>query len=120
MAKQIGVQMIEMYCNMVKKNFAPILDELNLEEIALKKAIEIEVKKEIGVYDLYMEKAKMQLRYDEINRQLKRHEERYRNDAGDYATDIEREVNMRLLKQRSKFQSEVEKIKEDLIYKIKL
>jgi hypothetical protein len=104
---------------MIKENFSPILSELIAHEDMVRQEIETEVKKDFGVYDLYIEKAKLKLQLEEISNRLSAFESKYAQD-GDYTSKITHEVNRRMKKLRSPFRQEVEAIQNDLIYKIKL
>ena len=120
MSKQIGVQMIDMYCNMIKDQFQPIIDILNHREKLLQKNLEIEARKELGIYDLYVKKAKLKLELDEIKRQLDGWESRDRHPDGTYGTPVEHLVQVKLTSLRSPIRKEVDEILQKLIYKIKL
>ena len=56
MAK-LGITMIEMYCNMIRNDFEPLVSMLRRRTDGVRDKIESQVKKELGVYDLYAEKA---------------------------------------------------------------
>lgn len=77
MAKaKVGVQMIEMYCGMVKEKFNPILRALDIRKSNLKRVATVEAKKKLGIYELYVEKFKYEHRLREINEELKSYEDR--------------------------------------------
>lgn len=120
MAKQIGVQMIDMYCSMIQDQFKPILNELQEQENRIKKELEIEARKELGIYDLYIRKAKLKLEIDEIKRQLDGWETRERGYDGNYGTPVELLVAKKMESLKSPLRKEVDETLQKLTYQIKL
>ena len=118
MAK-MGIQMIEMYCKMIQDEFAPIRAELQSRESELRSKIEIEVKKDLGIYDLYQKKAEFQAKLDEINRQLIGWERKEHTPIG-YLSPIEHRVAVVLEKVRNGLFKSVNEKMNQLIWNVKL
>ena len=118
MAK-LGISMIEMYCNMVREQFGPILSELRGRDAELKSKIEIEVKKELGIYDLYVKQAKFKVQLAEIERELKGWETKTHTPSG-YMNPVEEKVNVILNKSKNGLRKDVEKEMNEMIFSIKL
>lgn len=111
--------MIDMYCKMIEEQFAPLLAELRVRDQDLKKQVEIAVKKDLGIYNLFEEKAKLELQLSEIKRQLKYWEDREHGPFG-YKTPVEERVDVVMNKSKNGINQEVTKAMNDLIYKVKL
>ena len=118
MAK-MGINAINMYCDMVKQQFGPILSELRSRNSELRSQIEIEVKKELGIYDLYVKQAKFKAQLAEIERQLKGWETKSHTPSG-YMDPIEEKVNVILNKSKNGLMKDVEKEMNEMIFAIKL
>ena len=118
MAK-LGIQAIEMYCSMVREQFAPLLSELRSREHGIKENLEIHVKKDLGIYNLYVKKAKLKVELEETERQLKGWETKTHTPMG-YVDPIEERVNVLLRKSRNGIAGEVRKEMNDMIFAIKL
>ena len=52
MGKQLGVTQIKMYEDMIKQDFDPLLIILKARTAGLEPKIMVQVKKDLGVYDL--------------------------------------------------------------------
>jgi len=95
MGKTIGVQMIQMYEKMVQDDFGPLMSKLEARTEGIKDQVEIQVKKDMGVYGLYEEQAALNLRLKEIGEKISGVEKkRYVN--GVYVSKIGEEVGRRL------------------------
>ena len=118
MAK-LGVTAINMYCDMIKESFNPILAELNSREYDIKEEVETMVKKDVGIYDLYVKHARLKLEIKEIERKLKGWEVSNHTPMG-WLNPIDERVEVIMRKQRNGLRKEVEKELNDLIYAVKL
>ena len=118
MAK-LGVTAINMYCDMIKESFGPILAELNSREHSVKEEIETMVKKDVGIYDLYVKQARLKLEIKEIERKLKGWEVSNHTPMG-WLNPVEERVEVIMRKQRNGLRKEIEKELTDLIYAVKL
>ena len=118
MAK-IGITTINMYCDMVKEQFAPILSELRSRNAELRSKIEIEVKKELGIYDLYVKEAQLKVQLAEIARQLKGWQTQSHTPSG-YLNPIEEKVKVIMNKSKNGLMKDVEKEMYKMMYAIKL
>jgi len=118
MAK-IGITTINMYCDMVKEQFAPILSELRSRNAELRSKIEIEVKKELGIYDLYVKEAQLKVQLAEIARQLKGWETKSHTPSG-HVNPIEEKVKVIINKSKDGLMKDVEKEMYEMMYAIKL
>ena len=71
MAKTLSKSMIDMYVDMVNQDLQPLIElAQNRVTSPVLREIEIQVKKDFGVYALYEEKAALQLRLREIDNKL--------------------------------------------------
>lgn len=118
MAK-MGITMIEMYCGMIKEQFAPIIAELNVRDQELRNQVEVAVKKELGIYQLYEKQASLELQLSEVKRQLAYWEEKERGPLG-YMTPVQEKVKVVMDKSRNGISQEVKNTMNDIIYKVKL
>jgi len=71
MSKVLGIKMIEMYCDIISSDFAPLLLMIEPIEYAERKAVEENIKKSLGFDKLEAEKAKLKKRINEIDEILK-------------------------------------------------
>jgi len=71
MAKTLGIKQIEMYENMIKEDFAPLITILTSRTTGIEDKVEKQVKKDLGVYDLLAEKAALEERIKEIEQKTK-------------------------------------------------
>ena len=70
MSAKLGIKMIEKYEQMVREDFSGLFNQLEDRERKIEDEIEVIVKKELGIYDLYVQKAKKQLELDELEAQI--------------------------------------------------
>jgi hypothetical protein len=94
MAK-LGITMIDMYCAMVRDDFNPLIISLTARATGVKDKVELQVKKDMGVYHLYQKKAELELALKEVKEKLSDVEG---NDYIDglYQNKIQHEVKRRL------------------------
>lgn len=69
--KPIGPTQIRMFEEMLKEQFQPLLVEVEIIEESLKRRIEIDVRKEVGIYKLSVEAAALKRRLAEVEEVLK-------------------------------------------------
>jgi hypothetical protein len=117
MTAKMGINMIEMYCKMVKEQFAPILQTLKVHSMQLYDMCEKQAKKELGIYDKMMRMAQIQLELKELESEL----DSYTTKIGNpWKSKIQllAEEKMKIVK--NGFQAKVEKAMEDMVFKIKI
>ena len=91
----LGITMIEMYCSMVRDDFNPLINILTARTRGVEHKVEIQVKKDFGVYDLFMKKAELELALKEVKAKLDSVEGNdYR--GGKWVNKIQFEVERRL------------------------
>lgn len=99
MAKPLGPQMIEMYVDMIKQDFDPLITRLKNRTHGLKPKITKQVKIDLGIYELYQEKAALNVRLDEIKSRLAEFEvtqPEWRDGDGSWRSRIDKEVAERM------------------------
>ena len=118
MAKQLGIGMIEMYTRMVVEEFEPILSTLNARRSVEKANTEIEVRKELGIYNLTVKKFKLEAELGEIKRQLESYEkEKHIKTKNGYKrqSKIDIVIDAKMAERKNGLLVETEKIRNDLI-----
>jgi hypothetical protein len=118
MAKNLGINMINMYVGLIEEEFKPIIQELESQAHGFKEELEIQVKKDFGIYELYAEKYAIEKRLDEIKDKLLDYERDQWID-GQWQPRLKAEVARRLEKSNVPLH-QVKKDQNDLIKKIKL
>jgi len=116
---QLGIKMIEMYCKMIEDEFGPL--EKRVEERvtqAIKDEVEKQVKIDLGIYEMYMQKEALQLQINEIEKKLKKYENR-EYEGGWRSSLIEREVSKRLNKLNEPL-TKIQEARDSIIKKVKL
>lgn len=119
MSKQMGIKMIEMYVEMVNKEFHPLMAELDVREMALKEKIETQVKKKFGIYDMMVEREHLKLQLAEIDNKLSSWERRSYI-SGKYATKVEYAVEAEMEKLRNGLGKQIQDTKKGAIKSIRL
>lgn len=120
MAK-LSIKMIEMYTNMINEQFQPLFTQLNNREIQIKKKVETEVKKELGIYKLYVRFEELKLEMAEIKRQLKGWEETvYDSNTMRRESPIDSMVRERMDKIQNGYKKKLTQVRDELIFAIKL
>jgi hypothetical protein len=117
MGAKLGIQMIDMYCQLVYQEFRPILDSLRARRQVEEHNCEIDVRKELGIYDLTTKRMKLKAQLDEIERQLRSYEK-----AEHYGqpSKIEKIVKVKMAESKNGILKEAEMLQMDLIRRIKL
>ena len=118
MAKNLGINMINMYSQMIEEEFKPLIHELEAQAHGFKEELEIQVKKDFGIYELYAEKGAIEKRLDEIRAKLADYEREQWID-GEWETKLQAEIDRRLEKSHIPLH-QVKQEQNDLIKKIKL
>jgi len=117
MGKTLGIGMIEMYTKMVREEFAPIISNLNARREVEKHNTEVEVRKELGIYNMTVKRMKLKAELDELDRQLKSYEQsKYYGKPA----KIDKLVNAKMEERKNGLLKETEVIQRDLIHRIKL
>lgn len=119
MAK-MGIQMIDMYTNMIRDQFAPLIQTFDSRDVLLREQVTVEVKKELGIYELTLKRAKLELAAEEIDKQLKSYEKKEYKQGYGHKTQIEILVDDRMRELRNGTRKEVEKARDDMIFKVKV
>jgi hypothetical protein len=89
--------MIEKYEEMVQNDFRPLFVTLQDREREIKDNVETIVKKEVGIYDDYVLRAKLNLQIEELDKKIDRWEDRNRNNPDNrYISKLELAVEKRL------------------------
>jgi hypothetical protein len=118
--KQLGIGMIEMYSKMIAEEFAPIISQLNARRSVETANMEIQVRKELGIYNRTIKKFKLEAELAELNRQLKVYEENSSYERGGWCSKIDEIVNAKMEATKNGLLKETEVIRDDLIKRIKL
>lgn len=118
MGKGLSLGMIEMYIELVKKEYEPLINMLKAKSEAMKSHIEIQVKKDFGIYDLLAEYEAIEIRREEIKDKLADFNNNYWSNSKNLCK-VDREVERRL---REMFTPlvEAEIAQENALKKIKL
>ena len=118
MSKNLGINMINMYVSMIEDEFKPLIQELESQAHGFKEELEIQVKKDFGIYELCAERAAMQKRMEEVQEKLADYEkERWIDDK--WQTQLKAEIARRLEKSHIPLH-QVKQDQQALIKKIKL
>lgn len=117
MGKTLGIGMIEMYTKMVKDEFAPIISQLNARREVEKHNTEVEVRKDIGIYDMTVKRFKLKAQLDELERQLKSYEQ---SQYYGKPSKLDALVKAKMDERKNGLLKETETIQNDLIKRIKL
>lgn len=112
----LGITQINMYCDLVKKEFEPIEKILTSRTHGLESFIETQVKKDWGIYELCAEKAAIKQRLDELDSRLR---EYIGFGYRDENTKLKKEVRKRLFEMNEPL-VKVQAQKDCLLKQIKL
>jgi len=118
MSKNLGINMINMYVQMIEEEFKPLVQELEAQAHGFKEELEIQVKKDFGIYELCAERAAIVKRLEEVQEKLIEYEkERWIDDKWEnpLKAEVERRLEMSHLPLH-----QVKKDQQALIKKIKL
>lgn len=93
MGKGLSMGMIQMYIGLIEDEYEPLINMLQAKTEAVKPDIEKQVKVDMGIYDLLMEKTAVETRLSEIKKKLS-------DLVGSYydtTSCVQSEINKRLL-----------------------
>jgi hypothetical protein len=106
---------------MIHEKFQPLFTKMNNRELQIRNEIEIKVKKELGIYDLYVRHDQLKLELNEIKNQLKKWEEtNYNPDTQRRESPIDSMVRERMDQIQNGYKQKLLKARDDLIYSVKL
>lgn len=94
--KTMTVTLMKRFEEMVDAQFETVSAEASMVDAVQKQKVEVEVKKELGIYDLYVQLLKHETAVKEIKEQLAKWENRKHVPGGKWQNEIERLVDMRL------------------------
>ena len=117
MSAKLGITMIEMYCDMIKEQFKPITEALDLRDSELEDVCRVQAKKDLGIYDKMMLQAKLSLQLEELKEELASYTScsypRNKN-------KIDRLTEQKMAALKNGFHKKVETSMKDMIYGIRL
>lgn len=97
MSRQLGITQINMYVDMVKAEFAPVIAILEGRTEGMKPYIGEQVKKELGIYELLAEKAALEERISQIEKLTESYvKQKYDIEVGGYRCRLDAEVQKRI------------------------
>jgi len=115
---KMGINMIEMYCKMIKENFEPIFETLKARDFKLEEQCRIQAKKELGIYDKMVNLSKLKLQIGQLKEELLSFTER--NFKSGHKNKIDRLTDEKMKIVRNGFHDKVHATMKDMIYKVKL
>jgi len=118
MGKGLSLGMIEMYVDLVKKEYEPLISMLKAKSEAMRSKIEIQVKKDFGIYNMLAELEAIDIRREEIKDKLKEFNDNYWSSNGNLCK-VDQEVNRRVREMFTPL-AEAEIAQEAALKKIKL
>jgi hypothetical protein len=113
---------IRMYEELLDKELNPVIRILEARGSAIKDRVTVEVKRDMGIYDLTMKKFQLEAALDEVKRQLKeKTEKRYLDVNGErkYVSPVDAEIERRVNEINSPL-IEVTSFRDNLVKEIKL
>lgn len=116
------VSMIKMYEQMIEDDFDPIIKILQARGNAVKDTVIVDVKKDLGVYDLLTRKAKLELELAEVKEQIERKTKAVRvpdATSWEYKSPIDLEVERRMEEINAPL-TEAKRFRDGLMREIKL
>lgn len=123
MGKGLGITTIQMYEDLVKQEFKPIEDILKVRDYKLNKSIELQVKKDFGIYELYQRKAAIEAELAEIEEELEKYTEKKSKKRSYGGFDTSNIINIEVEKRMKNLDGALDKVqnvKHKLIKRIKL
>ncbi len=97
MSRQLGITQINMYVDMVKAEFAPVIAVLEGRTEGMKPYISEEVKKDFGIYELLAEKAALEERISQIEKLTESYvTQKYDIQVAGYRCKLDAEVQKRI------------------------
>jgi len=116
---KMTISMIDMYCDLVKEQFAPIIQTLKIQDNKIEEQLRIEVKKEFGIYDKMVRLAKLKLQIEELEGELEQFTKESHGKNG-WKTRIDVLVDEKMAAAKNGFHKKVEERQAKMIYNIKL
>ena len=115
---KMGINMIEMYCKMIKENFEPIFETLKARDFKLEEQCRIQAKKELGIYDKMVKLSQLKLQVKELKDELEMYTKTdYHNN---HKSKVQRLTDEKMKIVRNGFHDKVHATVRDMVYKIKL
>jgi len=115
---KLGINMIEMYCKMIKESFEPILETLKTRDFELEEQCRTQAKKELGIYDKMVNLSKLKLQIGQLKEELLSFTEK--NYTNSHKNKIDRLTDEKMKIVRNGFHDKVNATMKDMIYKVKL
>ena len=115
---KLGINMIEMYCKMIKESFEPILETLKTRDFELEEQCRTQAKKELGIYDKMVNLSKLKLQIGQLKEELLSFTEK--NYTNSHKNKIDRLTDEKMKIVRNGFHDKVHATMKDMIYKVKL
>lgn len=97
MSRQLGITQINMYVDMVKAEFAPVIAILEGRTEGMKPYIGEQVKKDFGIYELLAEKAALEERISQIEKLTESYTKKnYDIQIGGYRCRLDAEIDKQI------------------------
>jgi len=119
MAK-MGIQMIEMYSSLIREEFRPLIDQIKHLENEEKKVIEDEVRKELGIYDLWVKEAKLKVQLKIIEEKMSEWTKKSYGTNHEFTSPFDDAVNAKILRGKNGLAKEIRSAEHNMIKRIKL
>jgi len=111
-----------MYEELLDKELDPVIKILEARGNAMKDRVTVEVKRDMGIYDLILKKAQLEVHLEEVKKELReKTEKRYVDVDGErkYISPVDAEIERRLNESNSSL-VEVKSFRDNLVKEIKL
>lgn len=119
MAK-MGINMIEMYCDMIKERFKPVINQISARDMVFQEKCKTQAKKDLGIYDKVTRLARLKLEIAELKSELKAYTEEYYENGRRMQPKVDQLTQEYMKASSNGFQEKVYSEMNDMIYKIKL
>jgi len=116
---KLGINLITMYEKMINEDFDPLVIRLQARTKGIEQKVETQVKKDLGVYKLFAERAALKERLKEIEKTLEKVERRAWASGGRGISIIDREVENRLKVLNAPLE-QVKARRDELVRQVKL
>ena len=120
MTAKMGINMIEMYCKMVKEQFLPITNTLNSQDMLLREQCATQAKKDLGIYEKMTRLAKLKLEKQTIELELKAFTESFYAGGNRHQSKVDQLTDEYLKQSRNGFHVKVREAMDSMIFKIRL
>lgn len=118
MAK-LGITMINMYVDLVNQEFQPLVDQVQHLENLMRTKVEDDVKKELGIYDLWVKKAQLEMELQQVQDYMNEWTKNKHRD-GEWTSKLDQAVNAKIASTKNGIAGEVRDAKAKAIKQIKL